>query len=178
MKKSINQLIYAAFFITFAVILPQVFHLLGSGSVFLPMHIPVLLSGFFLAWPYALMVGVLSPVLSFFLTGMPPVPMLFIMMFELATYGVLVSVFYNLIQKNQIVRVYSTLLIAMIGGRIVACLVTFLMATIVNMGKFTTFFAWISSSVIPGLPGILIQLVFIPAVIFSLSRFLQARKTV
>ena len=62
-----------------AVILPQVFHLLGAisglgsalGETFLPMHFPIILVGL-LAGPYAGAIsGVFGPLLSFALSGMP-----------------------------------------------------------------------------------------------------------
>jgi len=48
MKKT-TELIYSGLFVAFGLILPQLFHLFGgTGPIFLPMHIPVLLAGFFL----------------------------------------------------------------------------------------------------------------------------------
>ena len=167
MRKPITQLIYAAFFIAFGVVLPQIFHAMGLGSVFLPMHIPVLMAGFFVAWPYALAVGVITPLLSFAFTGMPPVPMLFIMMFELAAYAVMVSIMNSVMseKRNEIFEVYSALVVAMIAGRIVACVVTFVLARAFSVGNFVSFSAWASGSVVKGLPGIGIQLIFIPIVV-------------
>lgn len=46
------------------VLLPQVFHLLGgaqAGGMFLPMHFPVIIGGFFLGPVYGLLLGVLTP---------------------------------------------------------------------------------------------------------------------
>ena len=40
-------MIWAAFFVTLAVLVPTIFHAVGGlGKVFLPMHIPVILCGF------------------------------------------------------------------------------------------------------------------------------------
>lgn len=67
-----------------AVILPQVFHLLGAisglgsalGETFLPMHFPIILVGL-LAGPYAGAIsGLFGPLLSFALSGMPGAYML------------------------------------------------------------------------------------------------------
>ena len=73
-----------------SVITPQIFHLVGgqvAGNAFLPMHIPVLLGGFLLPPGAAMVCGALSPVLSFFLTGMPAMPRLIFMVLELGAYG-------------------------------------------------------------------------------------------
>ena len=78
-----------------AVVLPQLFHLMGAvsglgtalGETFLPMHLPIILAGL-LAGPYVgAIAGVLSPLISFALTGMPTAAMLPFMMIELFVYG-------------------------------------------------------------------------------------------
>ena len=74
----------------FAILLPQAFHLTGipqSGQIFLPMHIPVLISGFVLGPVFGLFIGVLSPIISSLLTGMPDSFRLPFMIAELASYG-------------------------------------------------------------------------------------------
>ena len=71
------------------VLFPQVFHLVGgpaAGGVWLPMHIPVLLGGFFLGPWRGLALGGITPCLSAF-TGMPPLIRLPFMVCELAAYG-------------------------------------------------------------------------------------------
>lgn len=66
-----------------SIVLPAVFHLLGLGQVFLPMHIPVLLAALVLRPATAVTVGVLAPATSMLLTGMPPAPFAAIMTVEL-----------------------------------------------------------------------------------------------
>ena len=53
-------------------VLPALFHSLGLGKVFLPMYLPVLVGAFVLPWRWAVALGVLTPLLSALLTGMPP----------------------------------------------------------------------------------------------------------
>ena len=51
-----------------AVGLPQIAHIVGgaaAGSVWMPMYLPVLLAGCLLGWHWGLLVGVLSPIVSF-----------------------------------------------------------------------------------------------------------------
>ena len=58
------------------------------GSMLCPMHIPVLLCGFFCGAPWGLAVGFVAPLLRSFTLGMPPMfPTAFCMAFELAAYG-------------------------------------------------------------------------------------------
>jgi len=79
-----KQMIYSALFMALGFLFPVIFHMVGMGKVFLPMFWPLAVSGFFLTWPFAVAVGILTPVISFLLTGMPPVPILQLMMIELS----------------------------------------------------------------------------------------------
>ena len=56
-NKNLTQIATAGLFIAFGIVLPMMFHAIGLGSTFLPMHIPVLLSGFLLDAPIAAAVG-------------------------------------------------------------------------------------------------------------------------
>jgi len=78
------QLLTGGLFLALALGLPLAFHLVGLGSSFLPMFYPILLAGFLLDFQVAVLVGLLSPLLSAALTGMPPFypPIAFIMMAE------------------------------------------------------------------------------------------------
>jgi riboflavin transporter FmnP len=94
-KNTIRQITLAGLFIAIGLILPMAFHVLGPGTTFLPMHIPVLMAGFSLGLPMALLVGILTPILSSLLTGMPLIfPVLPFMILELGTYAILAHHFY------------------------------------------------------------------------------------
>lgn len=161
-----KQLVLSGLFIALGIILPMVFHVFGGGVIFLPMHIPVIIAGFFLSVPYALIVGVLTPLLSSLLTGMPPVfPVLPLMMFELATYGVIASFFYRKCNMN----VYVSLIVSMVCGRIMAGVVVWVLATFF-MAKLPGPIIFITGTVVKSIPGIIIQLIFIPAVVKILSK--------
>ena len=65
-------MIWAAFFVAIAVLVPVIFHVVGGlGKVFLPMHIPVILCGFICGPYFGLLCGVIAPILSAMITGMP-----------------------------------------------------------------------------------------------------------
>ena len=94
----VKRLIFAGLCVALGVVLPIALHsVANAGSIFLPMHIPVLLCGLICGWPYGLACGVLAPILSHLITGMPPAAILPGMLFELAVYG-LVS---GLMMKEQ-----------------------------------------------------------------------------
>ena len=79
------------------VVLPIAFHSIpNAGSIFLPMHIPVLLCGLLCGPLYGLLCGILAPLISSFAPGMPPMAILPGMTAELAVYGLISGL---LIQK-------------------------------------------------------------------------------
>ena len=82
--------------IAIGIILPMVVHMSGiNGAIFLPMHIPVLISGLILGSSLGLIVGIISPTLNHIITGMPPIPILWIMLVELAVYGLVSGYLYR-----------------------------------------------------------------------------------
>lgn len=165
-SQSTKQLVLSGIFIAIGLVLPMVFHAFGGGSMFLPMHIPVLMAGFFLSMPYALAVGALTPLLSSLLTGMPPAfPVLPFMMFELATYGVVVSLLYRKCKMN----VYVSLIISMVCGRIMSGIVVWALATFF-MAKLPSPMIFITGAVTKGIPGIVIQLIFIPVIVMAVNK--------
>lgn len=130
------------------------------------MHIPVLIAGFFLDWPFALAVGALTPLLSSLLTGMPPFfPVLPYMMLELATYGAVVSFFYENLKMN----VYESLIISMVCGRIMAGVTVWVLATFFTV-KLPSSLIFVQGAIVKGLPGIIIQLVLIPTIVLSVKK--------
>ena len=72
-QKSLRRMILAAMFLALALVLPFFTGQIPQiGNALCPMHIPVLLCGFFCGPWYALAVGGIAPVLRFVLIGMPP----------------------------------------------------------------------------------------------------------
>ncbi|MCU0289629.1 MAG: ECF transporter S component, partial [Acidobacteria bacterium] len=65
MKKSSGyDLLLAGLFMALALVLPLLFHAIGLGSAFLPMFFPIIAAGFLVTLPAALVVGVMSPLVS------------------------------------------------------------------------------------------------------------------
>jgi len=169
MKKSqTKQLVITAMCIALGVVLPFALHTIPkSGSIFLPMHIPVLLCGLLLGWPYGLVCGILAPLLSSVLTGMPPTAYLPSMVCELAVYGLVSGLLRQLIHtKKRIIGIYIQLIGAMLVGRIVYGVLN---ALIFSVGNFT-FNMFLVGAFVTALPGIIIQIVLIPAIILVLER--------
>lgn len=159
------QTITAFLTVIAAVALPQLFHTIGSitgagsslGEIFLPMHLPVILAGF-AAGPFAAgIAGVLSPLVSFMLTGMPMVGMLPFMMIELCVYGIAAGML-----RNVNIPAVAKVAITQIAGRAVraAAILTAVYAFDYTGVKVSV----ITTSIATGAFGIILQLVLIPVI--------------
>ena len=168
-SSSTKKLVLAAMFLAIGILLPLlVGHIVPKGWIFLPMHIPVLLCGFFCGGPWGLAVGFVTPLLSGAITGMPGLfPDAVIMAFELGAYGLLSGLFYRLFPKNMGFT-YVSLLLAMIGGRIIWSAASFIILGIA--GTAFTFGNVVSGAVVMVLPGIIVQIVLIPVLVMILDR--------
>ncbi len=164
-----RRAVLAAMFLALALVLP---FLTGQvpqiGSALLPMHLPVLLCGFLYGWPYGLAVGALAPVLRSALFGMPPMmPQAAAMAFELAAYGVLAAVLYRLLPRRA-GWIYVSLLGAMLGGRIVWGAAAAVFYRLAGLPFGWEVFA--AGAFVNAIPGIVLQLVLLPAMLLALRR--------
>lgn len=163
-----QKLIYTAICIAIGLILPQITKLIpiaNIGAIISPMHIPVLLSGFLCGVPFAAFCGMVLPPLAFLLTGMPPLyPVGISMIFELGTYGALTAVLYRATKG----KIYPSLIGGMLGGRIVMGIVNAIIFGVAGNPYGVS--AFISAAFINALPGIVVQLIVIPAIVYALKR--------
>ena len=170
MKMSyIKRLTISALCIALCVVLPMAFHMIpNAGSVMLPMHIPVLLCGLVCGWQYGLIVGFISPLLRFVLFGMPPIfPTGVAMAFELAAYGVLSGILYRMLDK-KVINIYISLVLAMLGGRIVWGVVQFILSLFV--GFEFTFATFLAGAFVSAVPGIICHIAIIPVIVIALRK--------
>lgn len=173
MKRNITrELTLSGLFIALGLVLPMLFHMIGAGNVFLPMHIPVLIAGFCLSLPFAAAVGIITPILSTLLTGMPMLfPVLPYMAFELLTYAVAANILYRKFKLNS----YISLMISMAAGRMVSSLVVWILASFFT-AKLPSPLIFLSGTVMHGIPGIILQILIIPPVIIVLNRYHLIRR--
>lgn len=170
--KNLRQLILAAMFLTLALALPFLTGQIPQvGSALCPMHIPVLLCGFFCGPWYALAVGLVAPLLRFALFGMPPLmPTGIAMCFELATYGFVSGLLYKLLPGKKVFT-YVTLIAAMLAGRIIWGI-----ARVILAGLAQSEFAWtafLSGAFVNAVPGIILHILLIPVLVISLKRYTE-----
>ena len=163
---TVKRLVTTAICSAMCVVLPIAFHSIpNAGTVMLPMHIPVLLCGLVCGWPYGLVCGLLGPFLSSF-TGMPPMAVLPGMMVECGTYGLVTGLMMKYVRTGKApVDLYISMLTAMVLGRVVS---GFAKALIFAPG--TPAFAWVTTSLVMGIPGIILQLVLMPLLLTALQR--------
>ncbi|SDY81602.1 Protein of unknown function [Proteiniborus ethanoligenes] len=161
-----RDLILGGVLLALGIVIPMIFHTVGiMGTVFLPMHIPVLIGGLLISPALALLLGMITPILNSSLTGMPLMfPIATIMMFELGAYGLISSLSTRKLKLSPILA----LIISMIIGRIVAGITVFVLSSYfgVQMNALT----YVKGSIITGLPGIGIQLILIPSLVYALKK--------
>ncbi len=131
------------------------------GEMLLPMHLPILVVGL-LVGPWAgCAAGLLSPLVSFALSGMPGIPMLPLMVLELGAYGLVAG-----LVRSAKCPVLLKVIAAQIVGRLVRgfalCAVSAMLPGVALVILWNTTLA--------GLPGLVCQWALIPLIIMMLDR--------
>lgn len=164
-RKNVKNLVTAGLCLALGVAMPTLFHMVGLGSAFLPMHIPVLLCGLLCGWRLGLLCGIMTPLLCSLLTGMPPLfPTGVSMMFELAGYGAFTGFLYRAKQCN----LYLALVGAMLGGRAVYGVVNAVLMGV--SGQAYGMAAFLAGAFANAVPGIIAQLIFVPLIVVALQK--------
>ncbi len=169
MNDNLKKMIYAALCLALCMVLP--FLTANNpmlGNVFCLMHIPVLLCGFICGPWWGLAVGAIAPLLRSVTIGMPPLfPTAVAMAFELAVYGLISGLLYRALPKKPW-ALFVALIVAMLAGRLVSGAVQFAF-----LGLFHTKYSmqtFLTASFVTPWPGILIQIVLIPAIVLALDK--------
>lgn len=171
-KRSVKvQAMAAAVAVVAAVVLPYIVHVagvsLGAGSglgeMLLPMHLPILLVGF-LAGPWAGgSAGLLAPLVSFGLTGMPGQAMLPFIVIELCIYGLTAGFL-----SGKSISVFGKVLLAQMAGRLVRATSLILAVPVLGIAAVPVSVIWTSISV--GMYGLMLQWILIPAILFWVEK--------
>ena len=168
-KTNVHNLVLAAMFLALALVLPFLTGQIPQiGGMLLPMHLPVFLCGLICGWRYGAVVGFVAPLMRMALFGMPPLVAAVAMAFELAAYGGIAGFLYNRSRWQCVVALYRALLAAMVGGRIVWAAVRVVMTGVASVP-----FTWqifLTEALVNAIPGIILQLVFIPVLMVALDR--------
>lgn len=174
MNEKTKNLVWAALFLAIGIIIPYIFHATSlPGQIFLPMHIPVLLCGVILGKRYGLIIGILLPFINSALLGMPPIfPTGVAMALELATYGVITGLLY----KDKKLNIFVSLIGAMVIGRIVSGVVNYILLTVGGNGFVFT--AFLTTTFVKAIPGIIIQIILIPVVLKAIEHVKKGQTVV
>lgn len=138
--------------------LPRIFHMLAgstAGATFLPMHIAVLMAALIFGITSSSIVAGSSIIFSYLLTGMPSLARLPYMLIELLIYAILLGVF------NKKMNSYVSLILTIILGRV---LYASILAIAINGLGLPTYGISVIESIKIGLPGIIIQIMFVPMI--------------
>lgn len=109
-----------------------------------------------------------TPVISLCVIWDTPLPNGVAMAFELAAYGAISGFLYNRSKWQCVVALYRSLIIAMLGGRVIWGIVR-----VVMLGMTGNAFTWqmfMAGAFLNAVPGIIMQLVFIPALMTALNK--------
>lgn len=164
MKTNARKMILSAVFLSLGVVLPFFTGQIKEvGDTLLPMHIPVMLCGLICGGKFGFIVGLILPPLRAVTVGMPPLyPNAVWMALELATYGFTIGFLYASFHKKQMWWLYGSLIISMLCGRIVWGIAKAVLLGI--SGKAFPMQAFIAGGFLDAFPGIILQLILIPAI--------------
>ena len=165
----VHTLVLSAMFLALGLVLPFFTGQIPQvGGMLLPMHLPVFLCGLICGWQYGLAVGFVTPLLRLALFSMPPLLTAVAMAFELAAYGGIAGFLYSRSRWQCIFALYRCLIAAMVGGRLVWAAARVVMTGVV--GEPFTWQIFLTGALLNAVPGIILQLIFIPAVMVALDR--------
>ena len=133
------------------------------------MHIKVLLRGFVLGPVFGVAIGAAAPLISALITGMPPLVRLPFMVIELMGYGFASGVMYKSLGFcNKRYGTVISLIAAMVFGRLLYALTLFIAADLLGVSAAGAVEA--VRATVAGVYGIILQIIIIPALVYSLKR--------
>jgi len=168
----VRTYIFICCFVTLGVLVPWILHhFYLAGPTFLPMPYLVLMAGLLFGWRVGLITGLFTPLASYTISGMPVVSVLPQIVVELSTYGLIAG----LLRDKLNLRVLWSLLGAMVVGRLALLMAGWIASIVIGhsyspIGVETGPLQVLWAVIKQGWPGILIQLVTIPIIIFFVEK--------
>ena len=152
---------YVSLLVVLDVAIPWLCHIIHplAGPLFLPMFFFVLLAGILFGWRAGLLVGLLTPLVSYGLSGMPLPEVLPRIITEAAFYGLTAG----LLRGHFKLGLFASLFGAIIIGRLAA----FAQMSLILGGSHSAVMAWQAANL--GWPGIALQLLLLPLIILGLE---------
>ena len=168
-KLSVRRLTLSAMLMAAGMLLPfltgQIQH---SGNMLCPMHLPVFICGMICGPFWGLVVGALLPLVRSMVFGMPVLmPAALAMAFELGAYG-FISGWLRRRLPRTLPMLFVSLISAMLLGRIVWGLVS--MPVYGLAGKSFGWQIFAVNGFVNAVPGMILQLIAVPAIVTALEK--------
>lgn len=168
----VKKALYLFLTVVSAVILPQIVHAAGVitgtgaviGQILMPMYFPVLIFGLCAGPVAGAATGIISPLISFAVTGMPAASVLPFITLELFAFGLFAGIFNN-IKISPVLKVLSVQLISRFL-RVLATVAAVYLFKNASVGITATV-----SGMLMGIPGMLLQLLSVPYIVKKVGRF-------
>ncbi len=164
-KVELRDVSLASVFGAAALALPVLFHVLGLGAAFLPMFLPLSAAGFLLPFRVAGPLAVAVPVVSFALTGMPPMtvpPTGPIMTLEL----LFLMGANRLLHHRMKLNIFASAAVATAAERAFYLGLIYLAATVFRLPRV----AFSLGGLVKSLPGTVLLLTAVPAVVAAVRK--------
>jgi hypothetical protein len=167
----VRSYIFTAVFVSLSAAAPWLFHQFNlAGATFLPMFFFIFIAGLIFGWRAGLVVGGLTPLLSYGISGMPLLTILPQVVIEAAVFGLVAG----LLREKLNLRFFWALLGAMSAGFM--ALFVFVLArsffdTVCNpLGASGSPYSVVWTTIKQGWPGLLIQLAIVPFISAFLAK--------
>lgn len=169
----LRSYLLTAIFVLLSVAMPWGFHQFHlAGATFLPMHLFVLAAGLAFGWRAGFFTGLLTPLVSFLISGMPQLAILPQIAVEITVYGLVAG----LLSEKCRLGVIKSLLGAMAGGRL-TLLFFLLVAYLISgqsyspLGVETSPLGSLWAATRLSWPGIVLQLILLPLGFWLAGRY-------
>jgi uncharacterized membrane protein len=151
----IHLYLFVALFVAMDVTVPWLCHWIHplAGAIFLPMFFFILLAGLLFGWRAGLLVGIMTPIISYGISSMPDPIVLPRILVQAMSCGFVAGFFME--QRRH--TVFRSVIGAMVIGHVAAGL-----AILILYGGAENPFDIIWKAAKMGLPGILLQLTLLP----------------
>ena len=159
--------LYVVVFAGLAIYIPYVVHFFGGvgvGQKLLPMPFFVLLAGIMLGWRAGIATAIAAPLMSFSFSGMPAITILPFIIFQLTILGAISGI---LRHKNIIISLTAAIVASWITLGIMLSL--FSKINVLN---------YVTNGIKNGAPGIILQLILIPIILFVINKYFNREKEI
>ena len=158
--KQTKRITVMAMLLALGLVLPYAFHGIPKGGM-------LLIGGLVLGPVEGAIVGVLCPILNSMITGMPQGNTLIAMCFELPVYAIVTGIMMRVLkEKKDGVKIYASLMIAMVLGRVAGGMIQ---SMILGLGNYSLQM-WATAYFVSTFPGIVMHLLVIPPVCMALKK--------